>query len=275
MSFPALRRLPALCRRHLFIIALTLLAVRPSPFCLAEETAVVRHDGKTARSIGQAVVTAADGGVMLKTPDGKLWNITPEELVSHSEDDKPFVPFTAEQLKKQILEELPPGFDSVKTAHYLVFYNTSRGYALWCRALFERLYTAFISFWTHRGFKLHEPETPLIVVIYSDQKTYAKQSTDELQDAAKRVIGFYSLQTNRVKTYDLTGAESVRQPGDNKRMDVRKLTNCSRFPMPVQWSPRSFTRPLTKLPSIWTATTLRLIHSGCPKAWQCISKRPI
>jgi hypothetical protein len=230
MSFLVLRRLPALCRRPFFIVAFMLLAARPSAFCLAEETAVVRHDGKTARLIGQAVVTAADGGVMLKTPDGKLWNITPEELVSHSEDDKPFVPFTAEQLKKQILEELPPGFDSVKTAHYLVFYNTSRGYALWCSALFERLYTAFISFWTHRGFKLHEPETPLVVVIYSDQKMYAKQSTDELQDAAKRVIGFYSLKTNRVKTYDLTGAESVRQPGDNKRMDAAQINELLSLP---------------------------------------------
>src|SRR5262249_1653605 len=137
MSFP-FRRLPAICRRALPIIAFMLLAARPSANCLAEETAVVRHDGQTARLTGQAVVTAADGGVMLKTPDGRLWNITPEELVEHSQDDKPFVPLTADQLKKQILEELPPGFDTVKTAHYLVFYNTSRGYALWCSALFER-----------------------------------------------------------------------------------------------------------------------------------------
>ncbi|HTQ38702.1 MAG TPA: DUF1570 domain-containing protein [Pirellulales bacterium] len=185
----------------------------------------MRRDGETTHLSGKAVVTAQDGGVMLQTADGKLWNILPAEIVDHERDDKPFVPLSAEQLKKQMLADLPPGFDTVKTAHYLIFFNTSRGYALWCSALFERLYSSFTSFWTHRGFKLHEPEMPLVVLIYADRQTYARQSADELQGNANRVIGFYSLQTNRVKTYDLTGAESLHQAGDNKRLDTAEVND--------------------------------------------------
>ncbi|HEY2826967.1 MAG TPA: DUF1570 domain-containing protein [Pirellulales bacterium] len=196
----------------------------------AEDTVVFRHGGKTQHLSGKAVVAAQDGGVMLQTADGKLWNVTPDETLEHGQDDKPFVPLSADRLKKQILGELPPGFDTVKTAHYLIFYNTSRGYALWCSALFERLYTSFTSFWTHRGFKLHEPETPLVIVIYADQPTYARQSVDELQNVTNRVIGFYSLQTNQVKTYDLTGAESTRRPGDNKRMDAAQINELLSLP---------------------------------------------
>jgi hypothetical protein len=166
----------------------------------------------------------------LETPEGRLWTIEPQGIVDHHQDDKPFVPLTAEQLRTQILTELPSGFDTVKTAHYLVFYNTSRGYAQWCSALFERLYSSFISFWTHRGFKLHDPEMPLVVIVYADRQLYAEQSVDELQGNTGRVIGFYSLATNRVKTYDLTGAETGHQPGENKHLDSAQINELLSLP---------------------------------------------
>jgi hypothetical protein len=230
MHFTAYRRQSSLHRGAVLIALSAFLCCWHSGHALAEDTVIFRQGDKTEHLSGKAVVTAQDGGVMLQTPDGMLWNITPEEMIKHEQDDKPFVHLSAEQLKKQILGELPPGFETVKTAHYLIFYNTSRGYALWCSALFERLYTSFTSFWTHRGFKLHDPETPLVVLIYADQRTYARQSVDELAGVVNRVIGFYSLQTNRVKTYDLTGAESVRQPGDNKRMDAAQINELLSMP---------------------------------------------
>jgi hypothetical protein len=229
MAVPAQKLLSALPARPAFALIAVLLA----GLCIssrAEDTVIFHRDGKSEHVSGKAIVTAQDGGLMLQSADGKLWNITSDEVAEYHQDDKPFAPLSAEQLKKEILKELPPGFDTIKTAHYLIFYNTSRGYALWCSALFERLYTSFISFWTHRGFKLHEPETPLVILIYADQATYVRQSTDELQGVANRVIGFYSLQTNRVKTYDLTGAQSVRQPGDNKRMDSAQINELLSLP---------------------------------------------
>jgi hypothetical protein len=185
---------------------------------LAADYVICKRGGKTLHLTGQAIVTAGDGGIMLLAADGKLWNILPAEIVEHRQNEDPFAPLTGEELKKQILTELPAGFDAYSTAHYVIFYDTSRAYAQWCGALFERLYAAFTNLWTRRGFKLHDPQTPLIVVIYADRQTYAQQSADELANNAGRVIGFYSLQTNRVKTYDLTGLESLRQ-ASGKRAD--------------------------------------------------------
>ncbi len=188
----------------------------------AADYVVCKHDGKTLHLNGKAIVTASDGGIMLLSADGRLWNIPSAEIVEHRQNDDPFTPLSADELKKQILAELPAGFDIHTTSHYVIFYNTSRAYAQWCGALFERLYAAFTNLWTRRGFKLHDPETPLIVVVYADRQTYAQQSTDELANNAGRVIGFYSLQTNRVKTYDLTGLESLRQPG-GRRADAASI----------------------------------------------------
>jgi Protein of unknown function (DUF1570) len=181
-----------------------------------------KREGKTIHLSGKIVIQAQDGGILLLTPDGRLWTLPPDQIISKRHDDQPSLPLTGDELKHAVLAELPAGFESTSTNHYLICYNTSRGYAQWCGALFERLYLAFTNFWKNRGFKLHEPTMPLVVVIYADQQTYIHQSTDELGNNGNRVIGFYSLQTNRVKMFDLTGAESSR-PGGEKRADAASI----------------------------------------------------
>src|SRR5262245_43833377 len=184
---------------------------------------VFRQNGKTSHINGTAIVTAEDGGILLLSADGKLWTITPEEIVQHQRDDKPVAPLSSDEFKKRVLAELPAGFETYGTAHYLIFHNTSRAYAQWCGALFERLYSTFQNFWTRRGFKLHEPATPLVVVIYADRAAFSTQSASELGNRANGVIGYYSLQTNWVKMYDLTGLESLRVPGE-KRLDAGAIS---------------------------------------------------
>lgn len=175
-----------------------------------------RSDGKTTHLEGKIVVQAQDGGVLLIAPDGRLWTLQPDQILSKRHDDQAFTPLAGDDLRRAVLADLPAGFDSTSTTHYLICYNTSRGYAQWCGALFERLYLAFTNSWKNRGFKLHDPAMPLVIVIYADQKTYVHHSADELGGNGNRIIGFYSLQTNRVKMFDLTGVESAR-PGGERR----------------------------------------------------------
>jgi len=171
---------------------------------------VVFLDGKRHREVeGRLVVEAQDGGLLILAADGVMWAITPEQQISRSSDDRPFRPLTADQLSKQLLAELPGTFRTYQTAHYLIFYDTSIGYAQWCGALFERLYATFTNFWSKRGFPLQEPEFPLVAVIFAERADYLKFSRSELGEAAESIIGYYSLQTNRMMMYDLTGAEAA------------------------------------------------------------------
>lgn len=181
----------------------------------AADNIVFKHDDKTTRLTGKAVVTAADGGLMVMTPDGVLWTVPPDELVEHSHDEQPFAPLTAEALGKKLTAELP-GFEIHNTVHYLICYNTSKAYAQWCGALFERLYLGFTTFFEHHGFKLHAPEMPLVVLIFADREGYARYTADELGSNARNVVGFYSLRSNRVNMYDLTGVELLRSGGEKR-----------------------------------------------------------
>ncbi len=136
--------------------------------------------------------------------------LQPDEIRQRTHDSRPPQPLTKEALEAHLLEQLPAGFKVHRTAHYLVCYNTSRDYAKWCGSLLERLYLAFTNHWSRRGFELHEPSGPLVAMVFADASSYRAFGKDELGSAADKIIGYYSLRTNRVSMYDLTGSESLR-----------------------------------------------------------------
>ena len=114
--------------------------------CGAVDQITYRRDKEEHSIEGKLLVKAQDGGLMLLSPDGALWNIEPEEIVHHTHDDRPFAPLTQAEAGKRALAELPRGFDVYTTAHYVICYGTSRAYAQWVGALYERLYTAFTNY---------------------------------------------------------------------------------------------------------------------------------
>ena len=124
-------------------------------------------------------------------------------------------------MTKCVLADLPKGFTVYKTAHYLIFYDTSRGYAQWCGALFERLYTAFRNDWSRRGFEMAEPEFRLVAIVFSDKPSYVRYSQKDLGDAADSIFGYYDMESNRMIMYDLAGV-AVAHPGRSVGMSQMK-----------------------------------------------------
>lgn len=199
--------------KHFAFILIACLSALPAG---AVEHVTYRHDGAEVRVSGRIEVEAKDGGLLLLSADGVLHAIQPDEIVERTHDDAPFQPLAADALGRQMLEKLPAGFKAHATAHYLILYNTSDAYADWCGALFERLYRAFTNFWSRKGFKLHEPEFPLVAVVFADQGAYARHVESELGVGVGAIVGYYHMQTNRVTMYDLTGMESLRAPGKSR-----------------------------------------------------------
>lgn len=206
------RRLsPTLC--CVLILALMTSAIVPAR---ALDKVVLRKNDREQTILGEVLVTAEDGGLLVMSADGALCTVPPEELVSHTEDSDQFKPYSSSELASRLLAELPSDFEVHTTKHYLIAYNTSKSYAQWCGALFERLYNAFTNYWTRQGFELRTPEFPLVAIVFADQASYARFAQAELGDAASSIIGYYSLATNRMTMYDLTGIESLRAAGDRR-----------------------------------------------------------
>jgi hypothetical protein len=180
----------------------------------AAEHVSLQRDGGEMHISGKVVVESQDGGLLLLSPDGSLWAVQPEEIVRRKTDAAPFELLDREGLARQVKSELPPGFETHDTAHFLLCYNTSKAYAQWCGALYERLYRAFFSYWSLRGFELRDPEAPLVAIVFADRPGYLRYAKEDLGAGAEAVIGYYNMRTNRVLMYDLTGVEGVSQRGD-------------------------------------------------------------
>lgn len=163
------------------------------------------RDGKKLHVEGKILVTAQSGGLLLVSRDGVYWTIPHKDLIDRKKTNMVFKPLSTEELSTQLLEDLPKGFKVHTTAHYLICYNTSLAYAQWCGSLYERLYRAFTNYWTNQGLDLKNPEFPLVAVVFKDRESYLNYTKKELGESAELIIGYYSLRTNRVTMYDLTG----------------------------------------------------------------------
>ena len=212
---PTLQKNPESVHRLLLVTALCL---GGSTSALGLDHVLVRRDGREIEVTGQIVLKAMDGGLLLKARDGVLWTIQPEEQVRETNDDAPFTAMAPQELSESLLQALPEGFSTHQTDHYLICFNTSRTYAEWCGSLFERLYMAFTNFWSRKGFELKDPEFPLVAIVFRDKRSYVEFAKTEVGDAVSSMSGYFSLQTNRMVMYDLTGLGSSSQGGRSGTM---------------------------------------------------------
>lgn len=190
------------------------------------------HNGRPRNAEGRVIVEADNGLVLLQGQDGVLWQIQRHELRSRSSLAVPFEPLTSDVLAERLLGELPPGFRVHTTPHYVVCYNTSRAYALWTSSLLERLYKAFIAYWEKQGLELDEPEFPLPVLVFADRAAYDAASREDLPSGPGNIVGFYSLRSNRINMFDLTGVEALRGTG-NRRGSLREISQMLSQPAAV------------------------------------------
>lgn len=188
----------------------------------AVDHVTIKRNGREQVVSGKIEVAAVDGGVLLLAADGELWAIQPEEVVSKKSDETPFASLTREQMNKLLLEQ-HPGFKLHSTAHYTICYNTSPGYAQWVGGLYERLYDAFYNFWNKRGLELREPELPLVAVVFDTRDNYALFAREELGEAVTGIIGYYSLRSNQVIMYDLTGIEGLGVKGKSNGARINAI----------------------------------------------------
>jgi hypothetical protein len=223
LKCPALR----LCRSSLhssFIIHHSSIinyqsSIIPLPLCLAFCLALAtpawamdhvtfRRNSKTIEVTGRPLAEVKEG-LLLLARDGVIWAIKPEEQIERTDDGEPFKPYSRDEIAKRLLKELPQGFRTHSTTHYLICYNTSPAYAQWCGSLFEQLYTAFTTFWTRKGLELRQPEFPLVAIVFGDKRSYLEFTRPDLGAAGESIIGYFGLTTNRMTMYDLTGAGSL------------------------------------------------------------------
>jgi len=191
-------------------IAIAMLAA-PLPRAAAVEHVLVNFNSGPRKLSGEILVEDSVGSMVLATDEGGLWQIQADKIRDRSNDEQPLERLDKDQLAQRLLEEMGRGYQVHDSKHYVVVFNTTRAYAKWCSSLLERLQRGFIAFWKGRGCDVKPPETPLAVLIFSNKASYLRYAKEELGASAGNAIGYYSLQTNRIVMYDLTGMQALRR----------------------------------------------------------------
>lgn len=198
------------------VLIACVLALGCATLAVGAERVAFTRDGETMRVEGKVIVEAQDGGLLLMDRQGRLWDIQRAQVTHREEDGDEFQPLTQEQLGAELLAEMPAGFRVHTTAHYSICYNTSPAYAHWCGALFERLYRGFGTYWSERGLPAKDPEQPLVALIFDTRQSYSAYAQHELGESTPATMGYYSLRTNRVSMFDLTGVDELRAEGSRR-----------------------------------------------------------
>lgn len=171
---------------------------------------------------GAQIVEARDGGVVMLARDGRLLTATPEQLKQKQKLEEPFTPLGKADLTAQLTREFGTDFTVTQTKHFTICSQAGRRYSQWCGALFERLYRVLHQHWDSKELPLHEPEVPLIAVIFKDRAAFEAYASQVLGDGAAGTHGFYSIQSNRMVLYDLTATPGER-PARTDADILRKL----------------------------------------------------
>lgn len=191
-------------RLVLFLTLITAVAIPADAWGV--ETVRFR-DGEAERTVvGELMVEAQDGGVMLQADDGRIWRVLVEQIIDRRSDDNPLEPIDADQAEHRILEEMP-GFAVYRTQNYVIVYNCHEAYARQVGGLFEQLYRNFFTYWKNQRWELPEPRFPLVAVVLRDHSAFLNHAGAEIGETATSVIGYYNLASNRMTTFNVPNWE--------------------------------------------------------------------
>lgn len=167
---------------------------------------------------GRIVVEAKDGGLLLELRNGKYKTIKADAIAEKSAVDTAYSQMTTDELARDLLTEVPPGFEIHQTDHYVICSNSAEEYAEFCGKLLERVYDQYFLFMKEQEVAVHEPVSKLPVIIL--------QSATEFQEFAeqrnpggtfKDSPGYYSIVDNQTLLVDLTRDRSVRSVSEIRK----------------------------------------------------------
>ena len=156
--------------------------------------------------VGEILVEAQDGGLLLLSDDGRIWTIQPDQITKRESDSKPFQPLTPDQLHQR-MQEVPNGFSVYRTANYLIVHNTNETYVRQVGRLFEQLHKGFYAYWKNQRWDLPKPKFPLVALVLDNRQSFLRHAGAEVGDTANSVIGYYHLSSNRMTMYNIPNLE--------------------------------------------------------------------
>jgi hypothetical protein len=131
--------------------------------------------------------------------DGQLRAFEISQLESVRTIADRFHEFSSAELRDQLRRELPKHFRIDGTGHFLICAEANnRRIGEVC----EDTYRTFRRYFSVRGFKISEPEFPLVVIVFPDRDAFVSYCRKDKLEPPAGLLGYYMRLTNRIALFD-------------------------------------------------------------------------
>lgn len=202
------------------------------------------------------LATAAQ--VMLLDREGRLWDFNANQATNVQKTTTTFHGYAPGVMRSRLHAEFGKAFEVSGTGHYLVVHPVGQK-DQWSQK-FEDLYRSFWHYFSVRGFKLEEPEFPLVAVVLPTRDEFLRYAHRTGTNVAPGVIGYYSPLTNRIALYDLDGNGGKSPSSENLATIIHEATHQTAFNTGVHnrfsYTPRWVAEGLGTLfesPGVWNS----------------------
>jgi hypothetical protein len=154
---------------------------------------------------GQPLAWASEQ-ILLLGRDGALYDFNPADAKHSKKTAKAYAGYSAGEMQALARTEFGHRFDISISTHFVVVRPRGRGVE-WVRRL-ETLYSGFTSYMSVRGFRIAEPPTPLVAVVFPSRDEYYQYAADQGAELPPNTLGHYSGLSNRMFLYDMGEGDS-------------------------------------------------------------------
>ena len=158
-------------------------------------------EGTGAEPVVAKVLIEAGDRLAVVMPDGWIMSFAERDCTP---TDRPFTPVDKADLAKRLTSEKFRGFKTRQTRRYLYVYNTSEAFFQATSRILETMYPNLHNFWRRQKVAVHDPETPLVVIMFRTQDEFR-----QYRDMGEGVVAYYNVVSNQVLMYEESALSRV------------------------------------------------------------------
>ncbi len=179
-----------------------------------------RVDGQMLE--GRPLSWSADQMLLLGR-DGQLYDFNPKLAKEAKKTSPRFFGYSPSEMKTALQQEFGKRFDVSTTRHYLIVHPQGER-DQWANR-FEELYNRFEHYFRVRGFKLTQPQYPLVAVVFRDQAEYYRHAVASGTPMRANTLGHYDPVSNRVFLFDVTSGAGGADWSENADTIIHEATH--------------------------------------------------
>jgi Protein of unknown function (DUF1570) len=182
-----------------FCFALFGLILMTAARCPAGSTASLLEVSVHGQKLMGKLEAKGSNACWLMERDGKLSFLEINQIDSIRTAAPRFREFSLAELRDQLRRVLPKQFRIDGTGHFLICSEKNNHHL---GEICEDTYRTFYRYFTVRGFKISQPDFPLVVILFPNHASFVSYCRKDGIEPSSGLLGYYMRLTNRVALFE-------------------------------------------------------------------------